>query len=219
MTTSFKFRVLVTAGPTQEFIDPVRYLTNLSSGQLGYGIAAELKKIGARVILISGPTSLKAPTGVRLHHIRTALQMARMVQRYRNKIDAFISTAAVSDYRVGKIVKRKIKKNHSSLVIRLIPNPDILKDMGKWKKKRKKPLLVGFALETHRLMQYAKRKLKEKNLDLIIGNSPRSFGSKSIQPVWIEKGMRPQALSVIPKNTLAKKLGRWLVHKLGNTYE
>jgi phosphopantothenoylcysteine decarboxylase/phosphopantothenate--cysteine ligase len=166
-TPLYNKRILITAGPTIEDIDPVRYLSNRSSGKMGYAIAQAAQKQGAKVTLISGPVALNALSGVHLVNVRSAQEMHDAVFEEVAHADIFIATAAVADYRPIKLAQKKIKKNTDTLIIELQKNPDILSDVAKL---RNKPLCVGFAAETHNLENYARNKLKNKNLDIIIAN-------------------------------------------------
>ncbi|AEX84707.1 phosphopantothenoylcysteine decarboxylase [Marinitoga sp. 1135] len=162
-------KILITAGPTVEPIDPVRNITNKSSGKMGYEIAKEFALRGAEVILISGPTNLKpSPLIKEIINITTAEEMLEAAKDKYENMNIIIMTAAVSDFKVKNASKQKIKKDKDSITLELIKNPDILKTIGKIKKENQ--LLVGFAAETNNLIEYAKKKLKEKNCDLIIAN-------------------------------------------------
>ncbi|MBI4052007.1 MAG: phosphopantothenoylcysteine decarboxylase [Elusimicrobia bacterium] len=166
-------RVLITAGPTREYLDPVRYLSNASSGMMGFALAKAARDLGARVTLVSGPARISAPWGVTIVPVISAEHMSRTVRRYFSKTDVVIGAAAVSDWKFAKPSQKKLKKTGHPIQITLIPNPDILMELGK---KRSHQVLVGFALETHRWLTHAKRKLRQKNLDLIVANSPDSVG-------------------------------------------
>ncbi|MBE6099827.1 MAG: bifunctional phosphopantothenoylcysteine decarboxylase/phosphopantothenate--cysteine ligase CoaBC [Anaerovibrio sp.] len=161
-------KVLVTAAGTYEPIDPVRYIGNRSSGKMGYAIAEAAQKRGAEVVLVSGPSALQAPAGVKLIKVETAAQMRDAVMDNCQQADIIIKAAAVADYRVQEVSEHKIKKNDQELVLVLEKNPDILKELGT--KKRADQILVGFAAETQNLLEYAKDKLEKKNLDMIIAN-------------------------------------------------
>lgn len=160
-------RILVTAGGTIEPLDPVRYIGNRSTGRMGYAIAAEASRRGADVVLISGPSNLPEPSGVETVHIDTARQMQSEVLARFTDADAVIMSAAVADYRPKTVAAEKIKKSDDELVLHLERNPDILFDLGQHKTRQ---LLVGFAAETCRVEEYAKRKLVKKNLDFIVAN-------------------------------------------------
>ncbi|MBU3915174.1 bifunctional phosphopantothenoylcysteine decarboxylase/phosphopantothenate--cysteine ligase CoaBC, partial [bacterium] len=160
--------VLVTAGPTQEKIDAVRYLTNYSSGKMGYAIAKHCQKLGADVCLISGPTSISPPEKVRIVNVKSAEEMYNAVMENAANSRLIIKSAAVSDFRVEEPNPQKTKKTES-LTLKLVKNKDILKELGKIK--NEKQFLVGFAAESQNVENYARQKLKEKNLDLIVANN------------------------------------------------
>ncbi len=167
--------VLITAGPTYEAIDPVRFIGNHSSGKMGFSIAEEVANRGAKVILISGPSSQKIINqNIEIHHVTSAKEMYDEVFKHYENSDIAIASAAVADYAPKEIAKEKIKKNEDSLTIELIKNPDILKTMGERKTKQ---FLAGFALETQNEEENAKGKLEKKNLDMIVLNSLRDEGA------------------------------------------
>ncbi len=230
--------VLITAGPTREHLDPVRFLTSASSGEMGIRLAAALRRRGASVTLVIGPTSRDLPKNVKVHRVTTALEMFSVVKRRLPRADAFVATAAVSDWRFAKVSSRKIKKEdrHSRMslsgihirrkahrldsrlrgndvFVTLVPNPDILGEAGrrKMKSRLKKPLLVGFALETGGVEAYAKKKLREKNLDLIIGNKVDSLGNPRIRALWLEKSGEKRWLPRMTKAALSEKIARWVM--------
>lgn len=161
-------RVLLTAGPTIEAIDPMRYITNHSSGKMGYAIATQAAKRGAEVILISGPTQLECPKGVKRIDVQSARDMYKAAQEHFDWADVVIKTAAVADYRPEQESAHKIKKDGGELVLRMVPNPDILKSLGE---KKIHQVLVGFAAETDHVLEYAKSKIEKKNLDFIVANN------------------------------------------------
>jgi len=166
-------KVLVTAGPTQEPVDPVRYITNHSSGKMGYAIAEQAKKMGAEVILISGPTYLKVPSGVTCIDVVTTEEMLAAVKA-NLAVDVIIKAAAPSDYRPEVYQTQKIKKDSEALEMKLVKNPDILKSI---KPLIENQILVGFAAETHQVEAYAQRKLLEKKLDFIVANDVTAEGA------------------------------------------
>ena len=167
--------VLITAGPTYEAIDPVRFIGNHSSGKMGFSIAEEAANRGAKVILISGPSSQQIHhQNIEIHRVTSAKEMFEQVFNYYENVDIAIASAAVADYAPKEIAKEKIKKNDDSLTIELVKNPDILKTMGE---KKSKQFLVGFALETQNEEENAKGKLQKKNLDMIVLNSLRDEGA------------------------------------------
>jgi phosphopantothenoylcysteine decarboxylase/phosphopantothenate--cysteine ligase len=160
-------RVLVSAGPTYEDIDPVRFIGNRSSGKMGFAVAQAAAEQGAQVQLIAGPVHLATPTGVARIDVRSARQMREAVMRQIPQCDIFISAAAVGDYRPADVAAHKIKKHGRALQLDLTENPDILAEVGALKKK---PFLVGFAAETQDLEKYAQAKLERKKIDLIAAN-------------------------------------------------
>ncbi len=166
--------VLITAGPTCEDIDPVRYLTNRSSGKMGYAVAAEAAQRGARVILVSGPTSLETPFGVERIDVRSAKEMAGAVTQHFPDCSIAILAAAVADYRPAEKADRKIKRNNEPFVLALEPTADILATAAKNKGDR---LLVGFAAETDHVADNARKKLAAKNADLIVANDVTAEGA------------------------------------------
>jgi phosphopantothenoylcysteine decarboxylase/phosphopantothenate--cysteine ligase len=205
-------RVLLTAGPTREPLDPVRYLSNHSSGEMGLTLAARLAALGARVTVVLGPVSRARPRGVEVVDVETAREMNAAVTKRLPRADVFIATAAVCDWRFEKTHSSKMKKGRAvAMTVRLVKNPDILGEAGARKRRTGRgPLLVGFALETNALEAYARKKLVEKNLDLVIGNTPRSFGSRRITPLWIERNGPARRLPSMTKNALSSEIGRWL---------
>ena len=185
-------RVLITAGPTREPIDPVRFLSNRSSGKMGYAIANAARELGAEVTLISGPVNLDTPHGVNRVDVVTAEQMLDSTLEHADSHDIFISVAAVADYRVDKVSKQKIKKSSDDMELKLTRNPDILKSVAALKNK---PFCVGFAAETEKVEQHARGKLKKKKLDMIAANHVAQadnpvFGSdvNALDVYWPEKG-------------------------------
>lgn len=163
-------KILITAGPTIEPIDPVRFISNHSSGKMGYSIAKEAVKRGADVVLVSGPTSLEKPKGVDLVSVRTTQEMFDAVGEYFPDCQILIKAAAPSDYRPKDFSNKKIKKRQNesnSLDIQMVKNPDIVKHYGNMKKNQ---IVIGFAAETDNLEKYAEEKMKEKNLDFIVAN-------------------------------------------------
>ena len=168
-------KILITSGRTKENIDPVRYLSNNSSGKMGYSLAQAAVDLGAEVTLISGPTDLKIPNGLKnFISVESTLEMYEKVDEYFKNTDIFIACAAVADYRPKEYKKEKIKKSDSDFVIELVRNPDILLEMSK---KKEKQLLVGFAAETNDIRKNALKKLEKKNLDIIVANNASVMGS------------------------------------------
>lgn len=161
-----RFSILVTAGPTREKIDPIRFISNYSTGTFGYEIAGEALNRGHDVTLISGPTCLRAPTEAKLVMVESALEMRREVRKWAKSAQCVIMAVAVCDWRVASPVRQKIKRKNARKTLKLKENPDILEELGK----NKNGILVGFALETENLEKNALEKLKKKNLDLIVAN-------------------------------------------------
>lgn len=167
-------KALVTAGGTQEPLDPVRYLGNRSSGRMGYAIAQALQEAGAETILVSAPTDLPVPHGVQRISVMTAQEMHDVVLEQFPKLDVVVKAAAVADYRPKENASQKIKKKGTSLLVELVPNPDILAELGKIKAKQ---ILVGFAAETENLIENAQDKMRRKNVDMLVANDVTRQGS------------------------------------------
>jgi len=161
-------RVLVTAGPTQEPLDEVRYLSNMSSGKMGYALAEASRRRGARVVLVSGPTHLEPPAGAEVERVRTAEEMAQAVLRHFEKATVTLMAAAVADFRPAEVYPRKIKKRDGVPTLKLEPTPDILAMLAP--RRRPGQLVVGFAAETENLLANAAAKLRDKRLDFIVAN-------------------------------------------------
>ena len=193
--------VLITSGPTREFLDPVRYLTNSSSGAMGFALAKSARAFGADVTVISGPTNLEPPPGIRVIPVVTALEMRRETLRRSRAATIIIGAAAVSDWRVARKSSHKIKRNDTSLRLTLIPNPDIIKDAAA--KRRPGQLFVGFALETRHATAHARAKLARKGLDLVVANGPESLASKRIAATLVAKDWT-RRLPPGPKARVAK---------------
>lgn len=211
-------KVLVTAGPTREFMDPVRFLSSPSTGLMGYSLARAFAERGAEVSLISGPTSLSCPQGVDLVPVVTAEEMYRAVKARYQGCRIVVKTAAVSDFRPLAVAAEKIKKDTAPLNLQLIPNIDILEKLGEQKGNR---FLVGFAAETGQLVKEAKRKLIQKNLDLIVGNDltlpGAGFASVTNQVVIIDASGKAEELPVMDKPALAHLILDRIAHLLPGT--
>jgi len=167
-------KLIVTAGPSREPLDPIRYISNRSSGKMGYALARAAARRGAEVVLISGPTALTPPPGVKVTAVDTAAEMRRAILDEYAACTAVIMAAAVADYHPAEFSVNKIKRGRGSLDVRLEPNPDILKELGRRKDGK---LLIGFAAETDNLDANAEKKLREKNLDMIVANDVTKQGS------------------------------------------
>jgi len=196
--------IVVTAGGTQEPIDPVRYISNRSSGKMGYALAEAARDRGAKVTLVTAPTSLGEPVGVNLVKVNTAQEMQQAVQNVTTQADALVMAAAVADYRPTKTAKDKIKKGEMGLTLELEPTPDILSSVkGNFIK-------VGFAAESSNLMENAKQKLKQKGLDLIVANditaSDSGFGTDTNRVTIIDRKGKVDSLPLIPKREVADKV-------------
>lgn len=194
-------KILITSGRTKENIDPVRYLSNNSSGKMGYSLAQAAVDLGAEVTLISGPTNLKVPNGLeKFIFVESALEMYEKVDEYFKNTDIFIACAAVADYRPKEYKNEKIKKSDSDFVIELVRNPDILLEMSK---KKEKQLLVGFAAETNDIKENALKKLEKKNLDIIVANNASVMGSDENMIEIIKKDRTSVEISQKSKIELA----------------
>jgi phosphopantothenoylcysteine decarboxylase/phosphopantothenate--cysteine ligase len=197
--------VLISAGPTVEDIDPVRFISNRSSGRMGFALAAAARDRGASVILVCGPTTVTPPPGVERIDVRSALDMQSAIEAALPRADAVIMTAAVADYRAAEMSDAKIKKKSERLSIELIQNPDILAALGH-KRSGKRPVLVGFAMETHDLTAYARRKLVEKKCDFVVANEAAiGFGRDDTQATIVGPA-GDEALPPMTKLELANRI-------------
>ena len=214
----FGKKVLITAGGTKERIDPVRYISNDSSGKMGYALAEDAVKKGAEVILISATTALPIPNGVKMEYVESAREMQEKVFEYFSETDIAIMVAAVSDYRVKEPSTQKMKKtdDENEITLTLVKNPDILKQLGSLKKEGQ--TVIGFAAETHQVIEFAKQKLVKKNADFIIANdvSDQSigFGSDLHQVTILSKNGEEILLPKVSKHLLAKEIWNHLVPNL-----
>jgi len=200
--------VLVTAGPTREELDPIRYLSNHSSGKMGYAIARAARNHGARVILISGPVDLALPQKVEVIPVTTAREMHAAVLANQAAADVVVMAAAVADFRPAQRATTKLKKgDDQQLIVELVRNPDILGELGA---KRSRALLVGFAAETGELLAQARKKLDAKGLDLIVANDVTmpgaGFGSDTNTVCFLERSGRVEELPCLPKEEVAGRL-------------
>ena len=211
-------KVLITAGGTKERIDPVRYISNDSSGKMGYALAEDAVKKGAEVILISATTVLPVPNGVKMEYVESTREMQEKVFEYFSETDIAIMVAAVSDYRVKEAATQKMKKtdDENEITLTLVKNPDILKQLGSLKKEGQ--TVIGFAAETHQVIEFAKQKLVKKNADFIIANdvSDQSigFGSDLHQVTILSKNGEEILLPKVSKHLLAKEIWNHLVPNL-----
>jgi len=200
-------KFLITAGPNREPLDPVRYISNRSSGKMGYALARAALRRGAEVVLVSGPTALDPPGGARLISVLTAAEMRAAVLKEYAQCTAVIMAAAVSDYRVATISDRKMKRGKDTVEVRLEPNPDILKELGQNKNGK---WLVGFAAETEELTANAQKKLREKNLDMVVANNVAEtgsgFDSDNNAATIIDRTGKTRSLPLMSKDELADQI-------------
>lgn len=199
--------VLITAGPTQEKIDEVRFISNYSSGKTGYALAAEALKRGARVELISGPTSLNPPQGVNITYVKTAEEMRKACLKLFPEADITIMAAAVADYRPAKVFSGKLKKSQRPVQLELVENPDILKELSL--KRKEGQLLIGFAAETKDLLKNAETKLREKKLDLLVANlvgEGKGFGEDFNKVTFLFPNGEKQELPLLSKEKISEEL-------------
>ena len=199
--------VLITAGPTQEPLDPVRYISNRSSGKMGYALAEAAAARGARVILISGPVHLAPPRGVEVVPVHTAVEMRDQVFERLAPAGIVIKAAAVADFHLSKVPDHKVKKTAARISLELDPTPDILAELGRKKGDR---LLIGFAAETQNLQQEARRKLESKNCDMVVGNlvgsNDTGFESDLNEVVLVMRTGETVALARAPKREVAERI-------------
>jgi phosphopantothenoylcysteine decarboxylase/phosphopantothenate--cysteine ligase len=210
-------RIVVTAGPTVEPIDPVRFVSNRSSGKMGYAIAQAARDAGADVTLVSGPTALRPPAGVRVIPVETAEEMSDAVLTLLAESDAVVMAAAVADYRPREVSERKIKKRDagSELTIRMTENPDLLKAIVA--KRRSGTIVVGFKAETGDATAEAERMLREKKLDLVVANDITDVGSvfgSDTDRVTFVSADGVEALPLLPKTEVARRLAAKLAERL-----
>lgn len=200
-------KFLITAGPTREIIDPVRYMTNHSSGKMGYALAEEAAKLGGDVTLVSGPVNLPHPPNVTVVNVESAEDMYQAVSNRFEDADIVIKSAAVADYRPKHVWDKKMKKQDGDLTLELERTKDILKEMGKIKKHQ---LLVGFAAETNNIEEYAKKKLESKNADLIVANDVTKegagFGGDTNMVTMFDRYGTSEVVPILSKNEVAKKV-------------
>jgi phosphopantothenoylcysteine synthetase/decarboxylase len=197
-------RILITAGGTREYIDPVRFISNASSGRMGYALARAALKAGHKVILITTPTAQKPPRKARIVEVESAAQMFKAVKKHFSRCDCLIMAAAVADYTPVRPAKTKIKKTGKYLTMKLKPTTDILKWAGKHKNKSQ--IVVGFALEDRSLQRRAEEKLQEKNLHVIVANTPAAVGAAKTGVLIKTPGRKWLRLHKTSKATIARKI-------------
>ena len=208
--------ILVTAGGTQESIDPVRYIGNRSSGKMGYAIAEQAARMGAKVILVSAPTSLPIPSGVDFISVDSAVSMQEAVEARYNDVNVVIMAAAVSDFRVLHKAEQKIKKMES-MTIELVKNPDILQGLGS---KKNHQILVGFAAETEHVIKYGQDKVARKNLDMLVANdvskSNAGFNVDTNEGYFLYPDKEPKEMPNMKKSELARHILREVIDLVAN---
>ena len=208
--------ILVTAGGTQESIDPVRYIGNRSSGKMGYAIAEQAARMGAKVILVSAPTSLPIPNGVDFISVDSAVSMQEAVEARFNDVNVVIMAAAVSDFRVLHKAEQKIKKMES-MTIELVKNPDILQGLGS---KKNHQILVGFAAETEHVIKYGQDKVAKKNLDMLVANdvskSNAGFNVDTNEGYFLYPDKEPKEMPNMKKSELARHILREVIDLVAN---
>ncbi len=197
-------KVLVSAGPTREAIDPVRFVSNASSGRMGYAIARAARRRGAEVVLVSGPSYLPRPANIAFVPVVSAEEMNDACVRYFPQSTLVIMSAAIADYRPTKSYPAKVKKDAKTLSIEMERTADVLKSMGKMKKNGQ--LLVGFALETENIEENARKKLDEKNLDLVVANTPIGLDSPTNQVTTIDREGETETLPPLSKDEIAERI-------------
>lgn len=200
--------VLITSGPTREFLDPVRYLSNASSGRMGWALAREARRLGARVTVVSGPVCLPPPPGVRVVPVMTALQMHRAALKLCSRADIVIAAAAVSDWRFSRTLGRKIKRTPRLLRLTLRPNPDIIKAVSRRRLMPggRRQVVVGFALETSRLAARAREKMARKGLDMIVVNGIEALDDAKSQATILNRFGAARALRRQSKMATARAI-------------
>ncbi|HBW36287.1 bifunctional phosphopantothenoylcysteine decarboxylase/phosphopantothenate--cysteine ligase CoaBC [Desulfosporosinus sp. BICA1-9] len=206
-------KVLVTAGGTQEPLDPVRYLGNRSSGRMGYAIAQALQEVGAETVLISAPTDLPTPQGVTRVSVQTALEMYDAVLERFPEVDVVIKAAAVADYRPAVLAEQKIKKDGTNRTLELVPNPDILAELGR---KKTSQILIGFAAETENLMANAQAKMLRKNVNLLVANDVTKQGAGFGSPTNIVSFLFPDGRRIDFPQMSKLEVARNLVGEIAN---
>jgi len=208
-------KVVITAGPTREYWDPVRYLSNASSGHMGIALAQEARNLGAHVALVLGPVTVPVPRNqkdLQVVRVVSAQEMENSVQELLPGTQVFVGAAAVADFRPEMMLKKKIKDGSSEITLRLVRNPDIIANVA-----RRSPLrpsvVIGFALETHDLVQNAHEKLKSKGLDWIVANPETNIGERRGTAKLLSRWGEQISLGKMPKNDLAKRIWEALLER------
>ncbi len=216
-------RILITAGPTREPIDPARFISNRSTGKMGYALAATAVRRGGNVTLVSGPSDLPLPSGVEFIPVETAEQMRKAVITKARYSDIIIKAAAVSDFRAEKYSSKKVKKSRQELTLALKQNPDILKELGDKKKKsgKKTPILIGFAAESDAQLSEGLRKLKDKNLDMVVINditrNDAGFAADTNEVIILDRDGTQVRLPLLSKEETADHIWNHIIRLLTDT--
>ena len=201
-------KFLVTAGPTREFLDPVRFLSNPSTGRMGFAVARAARATGHEVVLVAGPVALRTPKGVRRVDVVSARDMLAAVEAER--FDCLVATAAVADWRPAQRAAKKLKKHEMEGLLRLVRNPDILKTVAAKRWNGRRPLLIGFAAETGEPTAEAARKCREKRLDLVVANDVTAagsgFGTTTNRVAFVFPDGRIERLPLLSKAAVARRL-------------
>lgn len=209
-------KVVITAGPTLERIDPVRYISNFSSGKMGYSMAKAAARLGAHTILVSGPVALEKPAGVQVIDVESGAEMFEAMKKEYDDTDIVIKSAAVADYRPAQMHTQKMKKSDDELVLQMTKTTDILQTLGQWKKEQ---ILVGFAAETENVIENGKGKLQRKNLDYMIVNDVTDpgggFGSDTNVVTLLSKSGMQQSYESMPKEELSMVLLKMIAEEEG----
>jgi phosphopantothenoylcysteine decarboxylase / phosphopantothenate---cysteine ligase len=203
-------RILISAGPTREAFDPVRFISNPSSGKMGYALASVAYRRAAEVHLVSGPSSLPEPHGVHLQKATTTHEMQNCIFDHAPRMDVIVMAAAVGDYRPVQVSPKKLKKRQDELSLGLVRNPDILRQLGESRATSKRPILIGFAAETENLIENATEKLVQKNLDFIVANNltqrGSGFGCDTNEVKIIDRGGMITELPSLTKEEVAERV-------------
>ncbi|HKQ47624.1 MAG TPA: phosphopantothenoylcysteine decarboxylase [Phycisphaerae bacterium] len=201
--TAKRLRILITAGPTREYLDSVRFISNPSSGKMGYALATAARAAGHEVTLVSGPVAIAAPAGIRTVHVETTGEMAAAAKKAFAKSDVAVFTAAVCDYRPQKRSRLKMPKRQVGMSLTLVPTIDIAATLGRRKGRR---ITVAFALEDHAARRHAEEKLRRKACDAIVLNRPSSIGADHARMEFLVRGEKWQAWPVADKRVIARRL-------------
>ena len=209
-------RILVSAGPTQEALDPVRFLGNRSSGKMGYALARLAAERGAKVTLVSGPVRLATPPGVERIDVSSALEMREVLQRSWRSLDALLMSAAVADFRPERYAEQKLKKGAMGATLSLVPNPDLIAEIGHARPAESPPLLVAFAAETENLLQHAERKLQDKKVDLVVANDARVALESDRNEITLVSAGEVRPFPACSKREAAAHILDWVAQRLSS---